>query len=182
MKAWFAMTLVATGAWLAVDGISAAAERGVGVREDLDRSGVDVDFAANGQATTRAVRVRDLLGIKVYNPSHENIGKIEDVLMDPSAGKAQYAVLSLGGFLGLGENLFPVPWQDLKLVGKSSRGLAGSAGNVTEDYYVLGVRKDVLKNAPAFDEKNWPDLGNPNWSAGVDKFYKSQRAPTPAGP
>lgn len=173
MKVLSFVVLLAIGAWVAAAGIGAAAERPGGARVDVDRSGVHVDVGtAKGQAAM-PVKVRDLIGLRVYNASNENLGKIEDLVMDPAAGKVRYAVLSFGGFLGMGDKLFAVPWDDLKLVPKGTTG----AGTTKEDYYVLNVTKEALKNAPGFDKNNWPDFANANWNADVDKFYTSQRAP-----
>ena len=174
MKAWSFVVLLATGVWVAAAGAGLAAERAGGARIDVDRSGVHVEVGTTkGQAAVPAVKVRDLIGLRVYNPSNESLGKIEDLVMDPAAGKVRYAVLSFGGFLGMGDKLFAVPWDDLKLVSKGTT----SAGTTKEDYYVLNVTKEALKNAPGFDKANWPDFANSNWSADVDKFYTSQRAP-----
>jgi sporulation protein YlmC with PRC-barrel domain len=169
--------LLAAGLWLSGVGNARAADREGGARVDVDHSGIHVDTGnkdSKGYSTATAVKARDLIGVKVYNPSNENLGKIEDLVMDPSAGKIRYAVLSFGGFLGMGDKLFAVPWDDLKLVSKGTT----SAGTTKEDYYVLDVSKDALKNAPGFDKSSWPDFANRNWSADIDKFYSANRSST----
>jgi len=148
-----------------------AAERSGGASIEVNRGGVHVEIGAKGQSGMPAARVRDLLGVNVYNPAHESLGEIEDLVIDPSKGSIRYAVLSFGGFLGMGDKLFAVPWDDLKLVSKGTT----SAGTINEDHYVLDVSKEALKNAPGFDKSNWPDFANRNWSADVDKFYTGQR-------
>jgi len=150
-----------------------AADR-AGARVDVDRGGVHVDVGVRDRADARAVRVKDMIGADVYNPSNENLGEIEDLVMDPSSGKIRYAVLSFGGFLGLGDKLFAVPWGDLKLVTKGTT----SEGTAKEDHYVLNVSKEALKNAPGFDKSRWPDFADRNWSADIDRFYTGQRSAT----
>ena len=175
MKAWSSIVLLVTGVWLATAGAGAGAgaERAGGARVDVDRSGVHVDVGTTkGQAAVPAVKVRDLIGVRVFNPSDENLGNIEDLVMDPASGKIRYAVLSFGGFLGMGDKLFAVPWDNLTLVTKGTT----SAGTAKEDYYLLDVTNDALKNAPGFDKNNWPDFANADWSTDVDKFYTTRRA------
>jgi sporulation protein YlmC with PRC-barrel domain len=169
-KKSFVLTALAASLLLAAAG-AGAAERAAGARVDVDRGGVHVDAGANMQTGTPAVRVKDMIGVKVYNPANENLGKIEDLVMDPATGRVRYAVLSFGGFLGMGDKLFAVPWADLKLVPKGTT----SAGTVKEDYYVLDVSKESLKIAPGFDKNNWPNFADGNWSINIDKFYTGQR-------
>jgi sporulation protein YlmC with PRC-barrel domain len=137
----------------------------------VDRSGIHVDVQGKEHTSTAAAKATDLIGLRVYNENNESLGKIEDLVMDPAAGKIRYGVLSFGGFLGMGDKLYAVPWSELKLVSKGTT----SAGTAKEDYYVLNVNKEALKNAPGFDKKNWPDFANRTWSTDIDKFYTTQR-------
>lgn len=74
-------------------------------------------------------------GTAVYNDSGENVGRIERVMIDKRSGKVAYAVMSFGGFLGLGSEYYPVPWAKLTY----SSELAG---------YQLSVSAEELKNSP----------------------------------
>ena len=56
-----------------------------------------------------------LIGNDVYNTANESLGSIKELMVEMSTGKIGYAVLSYGGFLGMGDRLFAVPWQALKL-------------------------------------------------------------------
>jgi sporulation protein YlmC with PRC-barrel domain len=172
MKTRVAVLLAATGVWLAVAGIALADEPKPGVRVGVGPGGVHVDVGAPGHEThAAAMKVSDMIGIQVRNQKAESLGKIEDLVMDPASGKIRYAVLSFGGFLGLGDKLFAVPWSELKLVpgGKTSE------GTVEGDYYVLNVHQEALQNAPGFDKEHWPNFANPGWSAEVDRYYTAQR-------
>ncbi len=80
---------------------------------------------------------------KVVNEAGEDIGKIEELMIDLKNGRIGYVVLSFGGFLGMGNKLFAIPWQAFTL-------------RVHEHTFVLNIPKDVLQNAPGFDKDKWP--------------------------
>ncbi|MDB5727810.1 MAG: photosystem reaction center subunit [Noviherbaspirillum sp.] len=99
-----------------------------------------------------------LLGEDVYNEQDELLGEIKEFMLQMDSGKVAYAVLSFGGFLGLGTKLFAVPWNALKLDTVNKR-------------FVLNVEKDRLKNAPGFDKDDWPDMNDQSWASGIHSFY-----------
>jgi sporulation protein YlmC with PRC-barrel domain len=99
-----------------------------------------------------------VLGATVVNRAGENLGKIEELMLDLEKGRVAYAVLSLGGFLGMGEKLFAVPFEALKL-------------DASREHFTLDVDKNKLKNAPAFDKNNPPQASDRTWGAEVYKFY-----------
>jgi sporulation protein YlmC with PRC-barrel domain len=101
-----------------------------------------------------------LLGEDVYNAKEEKLGDIKEFMLEMDTGNVAYAVLSFGGVLGLGEKLFAVPWDALKL-------------DTTNKRFVLNVDKDQLKNAPGFDKDDWPDMADQSWASGVRSFYGS---------
>jgi hypothetical protein len=93
-----------------------------------------------------------LLGNDVYNASGEKLGIIKEFMIELDSGRISYAVLSFGGFLGLGDRLFAVPWESLRLDSASHR-------------FVLDVPKETLKDAPGFDKHHWPSMAG--------RFYAS---------
>jgi sporulation protein YlmC with PRC-barrel domain len=99
-----------------------------------------------------------LLGNDVYNERGENLGAIKEFMIDMASGRIAYAVLSFGGFLGMGDRLFAVPWQALKLDTANKR-------------FSLNVVKEKLKNAPGFDKDHWPSMADPTWATSVHSFY-----------
>ncbi|MGL1834867.1 PRC-barrel domain-containing protein [Rhodocyclaceae bacterium SMB388] len=99
-----------------------------------------------------------LSGDDVYNHKGEDLGEIKEIMLDMRSGRVAYAVLSYGGFLGMGEKLFAVPWNALTLDPENKR-------------FVLYVEKDRLKDAPGFDKDHWPDMGDPSWSKGIHSYY-----------
>lgn len=102
-----------------------------------------------------------LIGDDVYNQKEENLGDIKEIMLDMRSGKVAYAVLSLGGFLGMGEKLFAVPWNALKLDTANHR-------------FVLNVDKETLETAPGFDKDVWPDMADPMWEKEVHSFYGTE--------
>jgi sporulation protein YlmC with PRC-barrel domain len=99
-----------------------------------------------------------LIGDSVVNASEEDLGDIKEIMLDMHTGQVAYAVLSFGGFLGIGEKLFAVPWGALHL-------------DTVNERFVLNVDKARLKNAPGFDPGAWPDMSDVNWAKQIHTFY-----------
>lgn len=145
----------------------------VGVGVDVSRGNVHVDVGARGTAPGATIlRTRDVTGLRVYNANNESLGKIEDLVIDPQAGKIRYAVLTFGGILGMGDKYFAVPWSKLSFVSKGTT----RAGTAKEDYAVLDLPKDTLKNAPGFDKDHWPDFADRAWHDTIEHYYGAHRA------
>lgn len=105
------------------------------------------------------VRASQAVGMDVDDTSGKNLGDVDDLVIDETSGRIVYAVLSFGGFLGVGDKLFAIPWHALK----------PSARDV--DKLILDVPKEKLKEAPGFDKKNWPDLADRRWGLDIHKYY-----------
>ena len=101
---------------------------------------------------------KSIVGSKVLNVEGENLGKIEEIIIDSRDSRVAYAILSFGGFLGVGDKHFAIPWQALTL--DPSQGVA-----------TLMIEKDRLKNAPGFDKDKWPDMTDSTWSTEVLGHY-----------
>lgn len=99
-----------------------------------------------------------LIGDGVVNAAEEDLGDIKEIMLDMQTGQVAYAVLAFGGFLGMGEKLFAVPWQALHL-------------DTVNHRFVLNVDKDRLKSAPGFDKDAWPDMSDLDWASGIHSFY-----------
>ncbi len=99
-----------------------------------------------------------LVGDSVRNRQDENLGKIEDLMIDVSEGNIAYAVLSFGGVLGMGDKLFAVPWEALTL-------------HQDEKEFVLDVDKQRLKDAPGFDKDHWPDFADASFRSSIGNYY-----------
>jgi sporulation protein YlmC with PRC-barrel domain len=117
-------------------------------------------------------KASDVIGSKVKNAKNEDLGKVEELVIEPSTGFIDYAVVSFGGFLGMGDKYFAVPFTLLKApkVPESS----------DQAFFTFDVEKSRLEKAPGFDKNNWPDIAAANWSQEIDRFYNTTRA-RPAG-
>lgn len=99
-----------------------------------------------------------MIGDKVNNRDGENLGKLEELMIDLDTGRVAYAVLSFGGVMGMGDKLFAIPFQAFKLDADNHR-------------FLLDVDKDKLKNAPGFDKNNWPETADRAWGTQIHDYY-----------
>ncbi len=102
-----------------------------------------------------------VIGDRVRNLRGEDVGKIEDLVVDPEDGRIAYAVLSFGGVMGIGDKYFAIPWHMLR-PGRD------------EKEFMLDIDKDKLKNAPGFDKDHWPKTNDRNWLRDVYRFYNQK--------
>ena len=107
--------------------------------------------------TARLIASDKVQGTSVYNPNGEHLGSVHNFMVDKLSGKVDYAVMSFGGFLGLGERYYPLPWQTLKY----DEHLGG---------YVVSVDRATLENAPSYtlEELPWSD---PAYGRNVHNHY-----------
>jgi sporulation protein YlmC with PRC-barrel domain len=97
-------------------------------------------------------------GDNVVNPQGEDLGKIEEIMLDVVDERIAYAVVAFGGFLGIGDKLFAVPWAALKLDAENQR-------------FVLDETKERLESAPGFDKDRWPDMADRSFGNTVYEYY-----------
>lgn len=100
-----------------------------------------------------------LSGNPVKNEQGENLGKIEDFMIDTNTGDVVYSVLSFGGVMGVGDKLFAVPVEAMRL-------------DTEDECFILNESKERLKNAPGFDKDNWPEAGDSKWHDSVRTYYR----------
>jgi sporulation protein YlmC with PRC-barrel domain len=99
-----------------------------------------------------------LEGDKVVNAQGEDLGTIEEIMIDVQRGRVAYAVMSCGGFLGLGEKLFAIPWSALTL-------------DADRHCFVLEADRERFEKAPGFDKHHWPSMADDAWATQVHDFY-----------
>ena len=99
-----------------------------------------------------------LIGNNVWNQNGKDLGEIKEIMLDMRSGHVSYAVLSFGGFLGMGDKLFAVPWKALTLDTKHKR-------------FVLDVKEDRLEKAPGFDKDKWPNMADQTWAREINTYY-----------
>lgn len=113
---------------------------------------------ADARDKSDVLKASTVVGMRVQSTEGKKLGDIKDLVIDPSDGSIGYAVLDFGGFLGIGDKYFAVPWEALQW---------------TPDHkaIVLDVSKKDLKQAPGFDKNNWPDLGSEEQALVIYEYY-----------
>jgi sporulation protein YlmC with PRC-barrel domain len=104
------------------------------------------------------LRSSKCIGAKVVNPEGETLGRIEDLVIDPYENQVAAAVVSFGGFLGIGEKLVPIP-------------LSALSYDTREQRFLINVDKETLRNGPAFRHDAWPALMDRVWAADLYSYY-----------
>src|SRR6201991_4253534 len=89
-------------------------------------------------------------GNKVMSSDGEHIGKISDIMLDVRSGRIAYAVLSEGGFLGMGATLHAIPWSALTL-------------DTDAKCFRVDIVAQQLKDDAGFDKDHWPSMADPAW-------------------
>jgi len=120
------------------------------------------------------VSASKIVGEAVVNRQNESLGKIHELVIDAKEGRLAYAVLSFGGFMGMGTKLFALPWGAFEFANDGNK-------------LILNVDKEKLKTAPGFDQDTkWPDFADRTWGDsiynyyGYDPYWRPQRRPTGA--
>jgi sporulation protein YlmC with PRC-barrel domain len=102
----------------------------------------------------RTLGATSLIQDKVVNLSGQDIGRIEELMIDVTTGRVAYAVMSFGGFMGIGNKLFALPW-------------AAVTVDEVKKRFVVNVTRESLDQMPGFDKDHWPDLGDLEYATGV---------------
>lgn len=105
-----------------------------------------------------AVAAASLVGHGVIDSQGEDLGKIEEIMLDVNSGCVAYVVLSFGGFLGLGDQLFAIPWEALQL-------------DPNRHVFILKVDREMLEKAPGFDKNSWPQIQDTDWLTSIYDYY-----------
>lgn len=108
--------------------------------------------------TKSPIKASSITGTKVGNSRGERLGEIKELVIEPQHGKVAYAVVSMGGFLGLGEKLFAVPFS------------AFEYDRLNNEYF-LEIPRERLRSAPGFDPQDWPLMSDEKWNREVCGFY-----------
>ena len=96
-------------------------------------------------------------GTKVYNPAGDKLGSIDDLMIDKHSGQVRYAVLEFGGFLGLGTDRYPLPWDLLQY-------------DPAQDGYVVPLDKERLDKAPRYSQTDVPAYTT-DYTQRVNSYY-----------
>jgi sporulation protein YlmC with PRC-barrel domain len=107
-----------------------------------------------------------IVGDTVENPEGEDLGKIDNLMINLASGEIEYAVVEFGSFLGVGGKLFAVPFQELRV-------------DPARKTFVLNRDKEYLKESPGFDKDHWPDTNDHSYFENVKMYYGSYLPPFP---
>lgn len=99
-----------------------------------------------------------LSGDPIVDPEGNKLGTLKEIMLDITKGTVAYAVLARGGFGGMGEKLFAVPWRMIQIDGDEKR-------------LIIDVEPEVLDDSPGFDPDNWPSFSDEAWQADVDRHF-----------
>jgi hypothetical protein len=116
--------------------------------------------ATSTRETTALIGSDKVEGTAVYGADEKRIGKIERVMLDKISGKVAYAVTSFGGFLGMGEDYYPLPWATLKY-------------DTRLDGYRVNITEDQLEKAPKFNRSQSWDWSDRAADRRVYDYYKT---------
>jgi sporulation protein YlmC with PRC-barrel domain len=97
-------------------------------------------------------------GTKVMSSDGEDVGKISDIMLDVRSGRIAYAVLSEGGFLGMGTTLHAIPWNALTL-------------DTDQKCFHVSIAAQQIQDDPGFDKDHWPSMADATWGATVHQYY-----------
>ena len=109
------------------------------------------------EETTKLISGDKVAGTEVYNTTGEHLGEIHDVMLDKQSGRVAYAVMSFGGFLGIGEKYHPLPWSTLTYD-------TGQGG------YVVNVSREQLEGAPVYAD-DAPPRWDREYEQGIHDYY-----------
>lgn len=113
------------------------------------------------------VRASQLIGMNIYNNQEESVGEINDLVINSQTGRVEYAAVTYGGFLGLGDKMYAVPFQAFST--------KADADDPDDPYLMLNVTQEQLEGSEGFDQDNWPNFADRNFTSQVDKRYGVDR-------
>lgn len=129
-------------------------------------AGDDAETTTKVKAKDTVLRSSDITGMTVKNAENEDLGEINDVVIDVTTGDVHYLAVSYGGFLGLGDKLFAVPVDAFRV----------TRGEDADEYFLtLPVDEQTLKSAPGFDQDQWPNFADKSWGDKINTHYEKYR-------
>jgi len=119
--------------------------------------------AADNIKVEKVYRASTIKGMGVWNLEGEKVGTVDELVIDIEKGQVVYAALSVGGFLGVGDKLFAIPWREFTLeVDEEGKG------------FRVDVTKEKLKAAEGFDKDAWPNVADPKWRQKIDSQFRAR--------
>jgi sporulation protein YlmC with PRC-barrel domain len=125
---------------------------------NYERKHTDTGATVTYETVFRASQIK---GMDVRNDANENLGSVDELVIDVTKGHVKYVALSYGSWFTGGNKLFAVPLSSLTLTHANDK-----------TFFVAHVSQDTLKNAPGFDKNSWPNTADANWAKGIDTYYQ----------
>src|SRR5437762_11763260 len=138
-----------------------AGTEATGARQREYDKNADNDYWTSEGPGPKVMAADTLQGDSVYNEADEKLGEITDIMIDVPTGRVAYAVMSVGGVLGIGDKLFAIPWQALTL-------------DTENKCFRMDISKELLKEAPGFDKDHWPTMAEQSWAQEIHEFYDAR--------
>jgi sporulation protein YlmC with PRC-barrel domain len=129
--------------------------------QSVERAAKAPDMADQSGHRARASELV-LIGAAVQTPQGENVGMVEDMILDTATGEVEYVVLSQDGSCGVNNRLVAVPASEFTM--KGLRQLE------------VSETKDRLDKAPSFERADWPKIASNSWSTEIDAYYEAAAA------
>lgn len=117
---------------------------------------------ADAGVTHETIRASRVKVTALYNAAGEHLGHIEDIVIGKRDGRVKYAIMSFGGFLGIGEELHPLPWDILEY-------------DPAKHGYVVPVSREQLAGAPRYTPDSEPDWQDETFHRSIDGYYAPER-------
>lgn len=108
--------------------------------------------------TASLISAEKVIGTSVYNRQGDTLGTVYDVMINKTSGQVAYAIMSFGGFLGMGETYHPLPWRSLTY-------------DTNQQGYVVDIDRDKLENAPNYAAGSEPDWSDRSYAQRIDRYY-----------
>ena len=124
-------------------------------------AGTTKSTTSSADPSRRLISSSRVQGTEVYGPAGENVGEIDHLMIEKVSGRVAYAVMSFGGFLGMGKDFHPIPWNALKY-------------DTTLDGYRTEITREQVEGAPAYSGGDTFDWNDEEWHSRVHKHYQTQ--------
>src|SRR3954447_10875064 len=141
--------------------------RGYFVRKEVAMSDYTSRTGTGGSGTVATDETSELIasnkveGTQVYNRQGENLGTVHNFMVNKRSGQVEYAVMSFGGFLGIGESYHPLPWKSLSY-------------DTRMGGYVVDADRARLEGAPRYMSSNMPDWNDRSYRSQVDEYWMTR--------
>lgn len=133
------------------------------VRQQRDETRTDRRDARDKKVAAATIRASELHGLNIQNREGKSVGEIQDLVVNANDGRVKYVAVTYGGFLGLGDKMFAVPFEAFDC--------RPNPDDEDEYIVVLNVSQKQLEGAEGFDEDHWPNFADRQFTEGLYKRY-----------